>query len=214
MATTGKQLASRMVRASLADTELYAELARDAGAIRQSFLAVLIVAATWGMGSAVGYLLDGDTGGAVVGFLVTGLWAVLFWLLFSGIAYVITRTMAGYFEIDVAKITYLQFVRSIGFVFTPGILIILTPIPFVGQVAVLMALHVDGARSGDCDPAHHGRAYRAGRHGRVRRNPGWACDLRAHPGLPAAVAGRPALAQLQRSAGGPAFVGPHASLRR
>ena len=47
--------------------------------------------------------------------------------------------MAGYFEIDVAKITYLQFVRSIGFVFTPGILIILTPIPFVGQVAVLMA---------------------------------------------------------------------------
>ena len=71
--------------------------------------------------------------------MVTGLWAVLFWLLFSGIALVITRTMAGYFEIDVAKITYLQFVRSIGFVFTPGILIILTPIPFVGQVAVLMA---------------------------------------------------------------------------
>ena len=139
LATTGKQLASRMVRASLAEKELYWELARDAGAIRQSFLAVLIVAATWGMGSAVGYLLDGDTGGAVVGFLVTGLWAVLFWLLFSGIAYVITRTMAGYFEIDVAKITYLQFVRSIGFVFTPGILIILTPIPFVGQVAVLMA---------------------------------------------------------------------------
>ena len=64
---------------------------------------------------------------------------MLFWLLFSGIALVITRTMAGYFEIDVAKITYLQFVRSIGFVATPSILIILTPIPFVGQVAILMA---------------------------------------------------------------------------
>ena len=139
MITSGQQLARRMVGAALADTDLYAELARDSGAIRQSFLAILIVAGAWGGGSASGYLLDGDTGGAVVGFLVTGLWAVLFWLLFSGIALVITRTMAGYFEIDVAKITYLQFVRSIGFVATPSILIILTPIPFVGQVAILMA---------------------------------------------------------------------------
>ena len=137
--TRGQQLASRMARAALADTELYSELAGDAGAIRQSFLSVLIVAVLWGIGSASGYLLEGDTGGAVVGLLVTGLWAVLFWLLFSRIALVITRTMAGYFEIDVAKITYLQFVRSIGFAFTPGILIILTPIPFVGQAAVLMA---------------------------------------------------------------------------
>ena len=32
MTTTGKQLARRMLRAALADTELYAELARDPGA--------------------------------------------------------------------------------------------------------------------------------------------------------------------------------------
>ena len=35
--------------------------------------------------------------------------------------------------------TYLQFARRFGFVFAPGILLVLTPIPFVGEVAVLMA---------------------------------------------------------------------------
>ena len=139
LATTGKQLASRMVRASLAEKELYWELALDPGAIRQSVLAVFIVAAAWGGGSAVDYLLDGDTGGAIVGFLVTGLWALLFWFPFSASAYMITRIMARVYELDVAKVTYPQFVRSVGFVATPGILIILTPIPFVGQVAILMA---------------------------------------------------------------------------
>ena len=76
MTTIGKQLASRMMRASLAEKELYWELTLDPGAIRQSVLAVLIVAVAWGIGSAVDYLLDGDTGGAIVGFLVTGLWAL------------------------------------------------------------------------------------------------------------------------------------------
>ena len=35
--------------------------------------------------------------------------------------------------------TYLQFVRRFGFVFAPAILLILTPIPFVGEAAVIMA---------------------------------------------------------------------------
>ena len=139
MNKTVDQLASRMRRAALAEPELYWELALDPGAIRQSVLAVFIVAAAWGGGSAVDYLLDGDTGGAIVGFLVTGLWALLFWFPFSASAYMITRIMARVYELDVAKVTYPQFVRSVGFVATPGILIILTPIPFVGQVAILMA---------------------------------------------------------------------------
>ncbi|MCY4576613.1 MAG: hypothetical protein OXC55_08500 [Chloroflexi bacterium] len=35
--------------------------------------------------------------------------------------------------------TYLQFVRRFGFVFAPGLLLIVAPIPFVGEAAVLMA---------------------------------------------------------------------------
>ena len=139
MPNTLKQLRTRMMRAALAEKELYWELALDPGAIRQSVLAVLIVAAAWGIGSAIDYLLDGDTGGAVVGFLVTGLWALSFWIPFSGFAFVITRIMAKIYEVDIVQESYPQFVRSVGFVATPGILIILTPIPFVGEVAILMA---------------------------------------------------------------------------
>ena len=72
---------------------MQAELALDAGAIRQSVLAVLIVAFAWGIGSTVDYLLDGDTGWAVAGFFVTGLWALSFWIPFSASAFVITRIM-------------------------------------------------------------------------------------------------------------------------
>ena len=51
----------------------------------------------------------------------------------------ITRIMAKIYEVDIVQESYPQFVRSVGFVATPGILIILTPIPFVGEVAILMA---------------------------------------------------------------------------
>ena len=42
-------------------------------------------------------------------------------------------------EVDIAQASHPQFVRSVGFVATPGILVVWGSIPFVGQVAVLMA---------------------------------------------------------------------------
>ena len=40
-----------------------------------------------------------------------------------------------------AQVSYPQFLRSVRFVATPGILIILAPIPFVGEMAIMwMAL--------------------------------------------------------------------------
>ena len=157
MATAGKQLASRMVRASLTDTELYVELARDAGAIRQSVLAVLIVAVAWGSGSAVDYLLDGDIDGAIVGFLVTGLWALLFWVPFSGFAFVITRIMAKIYEVDIAQVSYPQFVRSVGFVATPGCLGIDS---ICGTGGSAYGIHVDGSGNSDrCCQSHPRRVH-------------------------------------------------------
>ena len=50
--SSARQAASRMIRASLGEKELYWELALDPRAIRQSMLAVLIVAAAWGIGAA------------------------------------------------------------------------------------------------------------------------------------------------------------------
>ena len=137
--TTLKQLASRMARAAFGDRGLYWELAFDAGAIRQSLLAVLVVAAAWGAGSAIHDVARGAVGGAAGGFTVMAPWGLLYWFLFSVSAWALTRLLATWFEVDVERVTYLQFVRRFGFVFAPGILLMLTPIPFVGEVAVLMA---------------------------------------------------------------------------
>ena len=139
MANSAQQLANRMLRAAFADKGLYWELALDIGAIRQSLLAVLIVAAAGGVGSAIHDILRGSLDGVIGGFTVMGLWGMLYWLLFSVSAWTLARLLAGYFEIEVESVTYLQFARRFGFVFAPGILLVLTPIPFVGEVAVLMA---------------------------------------------------------------------------
>ena len=128
-----------MTRAALADRGLYWELALDAGAIRQSLLAVVIVAAALGIGSAIHDVVRGSLEGVIGGFTVMGLWGMLYWLLFSASAWTLTRLLAGFFEVELERVTYLQFARRFGFVFAPGILLLLTPIPFVGEVAVLMA---------------------------------------------------------------------------
>ncbi|MCY4576685.1 MAG: hypothetical protein OXC55_08870 [Chloroflexi bacterium] len=137
--TTSKQLTSRMTRAAFADRGLYWELALDAGAIRQSLLAVVIVAAALGVGSAIHDVMRGAVSGAIGGFTVMGLWGMFYWFLFSVSAWTLAKLLAGLYEVEVERVTYLQFVRRFGFVSSPGLLLILTPIPFVGEAAVLMA---------------------------------------------------------------------------
>ena len=144
---SAQQLANRMTRAALADRGLYWELALDAGAIRQSLLAVVIVAAAGGVGSAIHDILRGSLDGVIGGFTVMGLWGMLYWLLFSVSAWTLARLLAGYFEIEVESVTYLQFARRFGFVFAPGILLVLTPIPFVGEAGGTDGIHVDGTAS-------------------------------------------------------------------
>ena len=137
--TALKQLTSRMARAAFADRGLYWELAFDAGAIRQSLLAVVIVAVALGVSSAIHDVMRGTLDGVIGGFTVMGLWGMLYWLLFSVSAWTLAKLLAGLYEVEVERVTYLQFVRRFGFVSSPGLLLILTPIPFVGEVAVLMA---------------------------------------------------------------------------
>ena len=136
---SARQLTSRMARAAFADRGLYWELAFDAGAIRQSLLAVVIVAAALGIGSAMHDVMRGSLDGVFGGFTTMGLWGMFYWLLFSVSAWTLTQLLAGLYELEVESVSYLQFARRLGFVSSPGLLLILTPIPFVGEVAVLMA---------------------------------------------------------------------------
>ncbi len=64
---------------------------------------------------------------------------MFYWLVFSVSSRTLTRLLAVCYEVDVGRVTYLQFIRRFGFVFAPALLVLLTPIPFVGEVAVLMA---------------------------------------------------------------------------
>ena len=139
MTSSVRQLSSRMARAAFGDKGLYWELALDAGAIRQSLLAVLIVAAVLGAGAAIHDAMRGAVGGAAGGFTVMALWGMFYWLVFSVSAWALTRLLPSYFEVDVERVTYLQFVRRFGFVYAPGLLFALTPIPLVGEAAALMA---------------------------------------------------------------------------
>ena len=139
IANSAQQVTTRMARAALADRGLYWELVFDAGAIRQSLLAVVVVAGVWGTGSAIHDVMRGALGGAAGGFMMMALRGILYWLLFSVTAWSLARMLAFFFEIDVERVTYLQFVRRFGFVFAPAILLILTPIPSVGEAAVIMA---------------------------------------------------------------------------
>ncbi len=139
MTNSLRQLSSRMARAAIGDKGLYWELAFDVGAIRQSLLAVLIVAAAWGAGSAIHDVARGAVGGAAGGFTVMALWGMFYWLVFSVSAWALTRVLAVCFEVDVERVTYLQFIRRFGFVFAPSLLFVLTRIPFVGEAAALMA---------------------------------------------------------------------------
>ncbi len=102
-------------------------------------LAVVIVAAALGIGSAIHEVMQGSLDGAIGGFTTMGLWGMFYWLLFSVSAWTLAKLLAGLYEVEVEDVTYLQFARRFGFVSSPGLLLILTPIPFVGEVAVLMA---------------------------------------------------------------------------
>lgn len=139
MTSSVRQLSSRMARAAIGDKGLYWELAFDTGAIRQSLLAVVAVAAVWGAGSAIHDVARGAVGGAASGFTVMALWGMFYWLVFSVSAWALTRLLPGYFEVEVERVTYLQFARRFGFVFAPSLLFALTPLPLVGETAALMA---------------------------------------------------------------------------
>ncbi len=49
---------------------------------------------------------------------------MLYWLLFSVFAWTLARLLTVYFDVEVESVTYLQFVRRFGFVFAPGLLLI------------------------------------------------------------------------------------------
>lgn len=119
----GRSMFERMKRAALLDVHVYEEVEADTSATRQAVGVVVIVAIAHGIGSAA----LGPS--AIVGGIVT---AVLGWLIWSGITYLIGDKMLG------GTATWGELLRTLGFAQSPGVLGVLAIVPVLGGLLRLV----------------------------------------------------------------------------
>ena len=82
-ATGQSSMVDRMVRAAKVESQLYEEVEHDLTATGQAFTVVLVVAIAAGLGQALGQMMAGHPGRAVIGFIAGIVAAVLGWVIWS-----------------------------------------------------------------------------------------------------------------------------------
>ena len=125
-------LTDRMMRAARLDVSLYNEVEADLNATSQALTVVVITAVASGIGAALGGALAGRPT-AIVGGLIGGIVAELVgWLVWSWVMYFVgTRFFQG-------TASYGELLRTLGFAYTPGVLLILRFIPVLGGLVTLV----------------------------------------------------------------------------
>ena len=125
-------LTDRMMRAARLDVSLYNEVEADLSATSQALTVVVITAIAGGIGAAIGAAFSGSPT-AIVGGLIGGLVAeIVGWLVWSFVMYFVgTRLFGG-------TATYGELLRTMGFAYSPGVLLILRFIPFLGGLISLV----------------------------------------------------------------------------
>ena len=118
-----RSMVARMKGAAMLDVHTYEEVEADSSATAQAAGVVLIVA----LAQAIGGVAYGDL--RIVGAAVA---AVVGWLLWSGITYLIGDKLLG------GTATWGELLRTIGFAQTPGLLGILGGIPLLGWLIRLV----------------------------------------------------------------------------
>jgi hypothetical protein len=119
-------LTDRMLRAARLDVALYNEVEADLTATSQALSVVVLTAVASGLGYALGAAFGGRperlVGGMIGGVLVE----LLGWAVWSFIMYFVgTRFFGG-------TATYGELLRTLGFAYTPGVLLILRFLPVLG----------------------------------------------------------------------------------
>ena len=112
-------MVDRMIGAARLDVDTYEEVESDYSATGQAAIVVTIVA----IASAIG-----GAGAGGVGIIGGVLSAVVGWLLWAGIAYLIGDKLFG------GTATWGELLRTIGFAQAPGVLLILAIIPVLGWI--------------------------------------------------------------------------------
>lgn len=116
-ATSSRSLLDRMAGAARLDVATYEEVEADSTATSQAFTVVAIVAIAQGIG-AYEHGIGGVIGGLVA--------AVLGWLLWAGITYLIGDKLLG------GTATWGELLRTLGFAQAPGVLYVFGIIPGLG----------------------------------------------------------------------------------
>jgi hypothetical protein len=106
-----------MIGAARLDSATYEEVESDYGATGQAAIVVVLVA----IASAIGGAAAGGTG--VLGGILT---AIVGWLLWAGITYLIGDKLLG------GTASWGELLRTLGFAQAPGVLLVLAIIPVLG----------------------------------------------------------------------------------
>jgi hypothetical protein len=121
-----RSIVDRMRDAALLDVATYEEVEHDNGATGQAAVVVIIVAVC----SAIGAVWRGGPS-----IIIAPVSAILGWLLWSAITYVIGDKLLG------GTATWGELLRTIGFAQSPGVLMIFGVIPILGGlVRVVVAI--------------------------------------------------------------------------
>lgn len=121
-------LTDRMIRAARLDVALYNEVEADLSATNQALTVVVISAVAAGIGAALGLLIKGQPGLAVAGLVGAIVTQLIGWLVWSYIMFFVgTRMFHG-------TATYGELLRTLGFAYSPGVLLVLSFIPVLGGI--------------------------------------------------------------------------------
>lgn len=123
-AKTGRSMTDRMMGAAMLDNATYEEVEHDSSATTQAAIVVGIVAICAAIGSA------GEGGIGAITALIS---ALVGWLVWSGVTYVIGDKVFG------GTATWGELLRTLGFAQSPGVLYILGVIPILGALASVAA---------------------------------------------------------------------------
>lgn len=127
-------LTGRMIRASRLETRLYNEVEADVSVTTQALTVVILTAVASGIGAAVAGAIGSQGTGSVGGLIGGVLSELLGWAVWSYVMYIVgTRLFGG-------TASYGELLRTLGFDYSPGVLLILRFIPVLGGLIAAVGL--------------------------------------------------------------------------
>jgi hypothetical protein len=125
-------LTDRMIRAARLDVALYNEVEADTSATSQALTVVVLTAVASGIGALLGGFMAGRPGAAIGSLVGAVAFELIGWAVWSYVMFFVgTRMFHG-------TATYGELLRTLGFAYSPGVLLIFRFIPVLGGIIGLV----------------------------------------------------------------------------